>query len=169
MRVLIIHHLEPEWSEYYMALGNVTFDALCERTAMHINEGKYDRVILTQFRYDERMQAYPYDHIRHLVDDVHEYGFGLDLDCFGFDAETKSAIQEKLERGELHEVYPGNFIANGTWHCPVVPIDSWMVKLKEQNADVSLCGAFDGVCLSDMYCALSAIGIKFTRIESLIL
>lgn len=166
-KVLIIHHLEPEWSEAYMRVGGITFEKLCKKTAKHIKKSDYSRVILTQFNPIGLHESYPYEPLIGKIDEIHEYGYGWELESFNFiemDAET---VAESLENGELVCDQHGQYLTKGGYHSQVVLVDDWMFELAGHEVD--LCGAFDGECIEDMEIALAAAGVSFNRISKLII
>lgn len=166
-KVLIIHHLEPEWSEAYMRVGGITFEKLCKKTAKHIKKSDYSRVILTQFNPIGLHESYPYEPLIGKVDEVHEYGYGWELESFDFTETDSATASENLAKGEVvHDRY-GQGLAKGGYHSQVVLVDDWMFELA--GHEVYLCGAFDGECIEDMEIALSAAGVSFNRISKLII
>jgi hypothetical protein len=167
MNVLIIHHLEPTWSDSYIKVGGITFAELCEKVAQHIHEKDYDKVILTQFESIELTESWPYGPLIDLIDDKHEYGYGWELESFFFDDDELAAVKEKIDSGEIVLDKHGQKIVLGGYHSQVVLIEDWMERLK--GHDVSICGAFDGECIEDLEIALNASQVEFNRVAELII
>lgn len=144
--VLILHHLEPMWESGYKKLGT-SFDRMCEKVIDHLNDHRYKQLILTRFE-DSKLDQRHYE--AGLADvgmmiDVFEYGYGWD------------AAQLVMD--------PENFVEGG-YHSEAVLIADWLRHLPKSG--VYLAGAFDGECIEDMEIALSALRIKFHRVEDLI-
>lgn len=166
MKTLIIHHLERIWEESYMRIGGFSFEGLYELVREHIEENDYDRVILTQFEHTSLDREEGYASIAHLIDEVHEYGYGWELDG-QFDSQIADDIFAKFNNNEIFkDVFNQEWIQGGN-HSQIVLIDEWMRKLPKENVDI--CGAFDGECIEDLEIALTGAGVKFKRIEELII
>ena len=168
MKVLVIHHLEPTWSQAYINFGCTTFEELCEKTAAHIEASSYDKVILTQFEQTELENHYPYYPLIGLVNDIREYGYGWDAASMADedeDGEPEDVLAIIDEQGEYKDRFC-NVVCKGGNHSEVVLVDSWMRSLV--GCEVDICGAFDGECIEDLEIALSHLKIDFNRVESLI-
>lgn len=147
MKTLIIHHLEMTWQEGYKRLGT-SFDELARKTISHIKRAKYDRVILTQFESWRPLGEHYESGLVEFIDKWVEYGYGWSLD----DAND-------TDEESCHFVEGGN-------HSEMVMISDWMYSLRDDK--VRICGAFDGECIEDLEIALNGCGVKFERVESLI-
>ena len=182
MKILLIHHLEPTWSEAYMRVGGITFEKLCKKTAKHIKKNEYSKVILTQFEPIDLRECYPYEPLIGKIDEVHEYGYGWEVSMFadgdnGFTKElvcdasaeilTGDEVMERLEAGETYTNRWGVTITLGGNHSQVVEVPEWLSKLT--GHEVSLCGAFRGECIEDMEIALSAANVTFNLLNNLII
>jgi hypothetical protein len=146
MRVLIIHHLEPCWSDGYRKFGT-SFERLQEKFLDFLAENVFDKIILTRFEEfgADVSEGYSPEFLAQ-VTDFHSYAYGWDNEC---------AEQD-----------PSRFVDGGN-HSEKVLVDDWMLPLK-RAASVTISGAFDGECVEDLEIALRAIGIDFSREESLI-
>lgn len=145
MKVLILHHVEPMWAQALKRF-DTSFEALQEKILDFLAENVFDKIILTRF---EDWKACPsegyFPELLDKVSNVHEYAYGW-------------------EREEL-EAHPDLFCEGGT-HSGAVLLADWMIPLK--RADVTIAGAFDGECIEDLEIALTHLGVKFGREESLI-
>lgn len=151
--VLIIHHLEPEWEDAYRRF-DTSFDELQEKFIQYLNGHNYDKVILTRF--DDHRATIEDGYFPCLLDEidkVENYGYGWER------TEVDAQINGGRERSE-------NW-ADGGSHSEVVWLADFLKELKGNKLNIS--GAFDGECLEDLEVALSALSIKYKRIESLII
>lgn len=145
MKVLIIHHLEPMWSEGYEKFGT-TFERLQEKFIDFLSENSFDRVILTRFEdWGASVAEGYFPELLEHINVFHPYAYGWDNECAEND--------------------PERFCEGGS-HSEAVLIDDWMLPLK--RAAVTISGAFDGECIEDLEIALRHVGVNFTREESLI-
>lgn len=145
MRILILHHLEPCWSEGYKKFGT-SFERLQEKVVDFLRGSVFDKVILTRFEDMDicTSEGYSFE-FADLISDVREYGYGWPAEAL-------------LDM-------PDRFCAGGS-HSEAVLIDDWMLPLK--RATVTIAGAFDGECIEDLEIALRHLGVNFSREESLI-
>ena len=151
MKILIIHHLEPEWEIGFNKMMT-SFDDLQFKFLSHLRRVKYERVILTRFE-DYRLTDDYIPALREKIDKVENYGYGWE----------KSSIKEEIE---ACPEYPGNWTEDGN-HSEIVWLAPFIKELKGENVFVS--GAFSGECLEDLEIALTACDVKFKRVKSLIL
>ena len=157
-RVLILHHVEPCWETALKSYG-LTFDRLASKIVDHLRIAGYDRVILTQFEDIKPTEEHFYTGLTGWVDDWYEYGYGWEapkddyeaVECLG---NNKYRIWDQL------------WTDNTRGHSDIVLIPDWVQELK--NDKVFLAGAFDGECIADMQDALDAAGVRYTRVEELI-
>lgn len=168
MKVIIIHHVEPMWSEGLKSM-RVNIQDYLDDIMEHLKESNYDRVILTRFekmsidsfREDNdwfwRDYARFMDHELNCCYEVEEYGYGWDRAMF--DLDDSDELPVTLRHGEV--------ICEGGDHSEVVVVDTWMQELLE--SEVHIAGCFDTECIEDLEIALSHIGIDFKRIEALII
>lgn len=147
MKTLIIHHLEIGWESGYNSHGT-SFDELARKVISHIKRANYDRIILTQFENFNPQDEHYESGLVQFVTDWKDYAYGW----------TRDSISE-LE-------YTSGIFVDGGEHSEVVLIDEWMKELKDD--EVRICGAFDGECIEDLEIALVGCGVKFKRIEKLI-
>lgn len=145
MNVLIIHHLQPMWSDGLKKNHGLTSEQVMRRMAKFLRKTDYDKVILTQFDHWKP----DYEHIEtglaDLVDEWVEYGYGWDKNDF--------------------EQHPEIF-AKGNIHSEYVLIAEWMRNLKGHS--VTICGAFDSECIDDLQTALEHLEIEYQRLEEFI-
>ena len=147
MRVLIIHHLERCW-DLPMRRYGTSFEEQADKVLRHIEaqEPEYDRIILTRWEEPQLGQEHYDQGIAGYIDVVEEYGYGW----------------EKIPGEE------GIDWAEGGNHSRYVMLCPWMHELYNAKAQVDLCGAFDGECIEDMELALQAVGVKYKRLNHLI-
>ena len=144
MRTIILHHVETCWEASLRRIGGLSFDSFASKIAAHIRRAKYDRVILTRFEEDSLEDAHYESGLDKYISEVEEYAYGWSADMFD---------------------NPADYVEGGS-HSEVVWVPQWIKELPKK--EVYLCGAFDGECIEDMEIALSSCGIKFKRVESLI-
>lgn len=149
MKVLIAHHLETCWDGGLRMYGK-RFDVEANKLREHLEENEYDRVILTRFEGGELEDAHYDAGLHRHIDEVHEYAYGWEAD-------------QLVPYGE-----EGVDWTEGGQHSEVVMLTDWMHELRQRNAKVDLCGAFDGQCVEDMEIALDAVGVPVNRLEHLI-
>lgn len=142
MKVLIIHHLEPIWQDEYQKFGT-SFEELVEKFHEHLSNETYDLVILTRF--EEYRIGEDYWQIAQYIHSVETYAYGWEK-------------QNMLDN-------PDRFCEGGS-HSEAVLIEDWMHLA---DHDVYISGAFDGECIEDLEIALTHCGVKFSRIEALII
>lgn len=147
-KVLIMHHVEPMWSDAMQKNHCLTFYDLQERLLLALEGHSFDRIILTRFE-DYKLSPEYYPEFACLIDDVYDYGYGWEL----------NDEYEDLGDGRyhMHEC----FYCDGGIHSPVVLLADWMYELG--GDDVTICGAFDGECIEDLEIALDFIGVSYTR------
>lgn len=172
-KVLILHHVEPMWNDSLISKGGVSFDELQKNLAEHLEENKYDKVIVTRFE-EFKCEQETYYALYPYIDECETYGYGWDIEsCFYIDDEDTDdttlaleAIKERLENGDIVRNKYGTRFVNGGNHCEIVEIPDFLDDIK--TADVYLAGAFDGECIEDMEIAMQALKIDFTRLEQFI-
>lgn len=140
MKVLLIHHLEPCWSDALNRLTGRGFRDWAERLAEALDGHTFDRIILTQFEDNKPSEGHIETGLAQFVNTWHEYAYGWEKDCQKF--------------------FPGEYVEGGN-HSESVWTPDWLKALK--GASVTLCGAFDGECIEDMEIALRACNVKFKR------
>lgn len=145
MRILIIHHLQPMWSEGLRQFHGVTSEQVMRRMVKFLRKNPYDRVILTQYEHWEPSTEHVETGLDRHVNHWEEYGYGWTRTCL------------------LAE--PHRFAEGGT-HSEAVYLAQWMRDLKGHS--VSICGAFDGECIDDLETALNHLEIEFSRLEEFI-
>lgn len=143
MKILVIHHLQKIWHGY-------DFYDICQEAIEHIEDGRYDKVILTQFEVYGPSEEYYEAGIADYIDEWHNYDYGWILDGW-----TRKHYKKGVD-----------YCPGGT-HSQIVMLDDWIKDLK--GHDVYICGAFDGECLDDLETALEFLKIEYTRVEQLIL
>lgn len=144
-KILIIHHLEQEWESAYIKHGTSFFE-LSVNFIEHIENGEYDRVILTRFDDYSLGNEHQMSGIANYIDQVETYGYGWCND----DVLNDDTDEDWVEGG-THSEY--------VWLAP------WM---RDLNGEIFISGAFDGECVEDLEIALNALNIEFTRLEELI-
>lgn len=146
-KCLIIHHLETCWKDGYHNKGT-SFEELCEKVRTHIKRSNYNKVILTRFEDNRLEQEHLINGLTYTyIDDVHSYMYGW-------------------EEGNIQGEEGVDWVKGGN-HSDIVLLDYWMKPLN-QFKEVRICGAFDGECIEDLEIALSALNIKYKRLENLI-
>lgn len=146
MKILILHHVEEMWESGFLSYGT-SFEEVVQNILDHIENSEYDQIILTRFEDHELGIEHHKSGLSAYVDKVYPYMYGWE----------KSEVENN----------PHVKWVDGGSHSEVVPIDDWMEDLHDH--DVDLCGAFDGECIEDMEMALNGIGVRFNRLESLII
>lgn len=150
MKILLIHHLESCWESGYRKFGT-SFDELSEKVINHLEENKYDLVLLTRFEGFNFEDCHHYTGLSNYINKVEEYGYGWCRDMFDYDASPYKYGYDYTDGGN---------------HSEVVYLPEWLKEFC--NDEIYLCGAFDGECIEDMEIALEAIGINYKRVEELI-
>ena len=181
MKILLIHHLEPVWSDSYIKFGGLTFAELCEKAAEHIDEVGYDRVILTQYQHRPLAESYPYEPLIDKIHEIHQYLYGWHAMEFadgdngvtsdnvpeGYQILDTDEVLDLINAGHSYTNIHGTKICKGGFHSQVVIIEPWIEALK--GHDVFLCGAFEGECIEDMEVVLRFSDVTFTKVYSLII
>jgi hypothetical protein len=146
MTSIILHHVQSCWDDGFERL-NTSFEEVAYNIITHLRRNRYKQVILTLFeKYKLCEEHYEYG-FEHYVTDVFEYGYG-------WNEEDKTNTPSECEWCE------------GGAHSELVLIPDWLKQLKSKK--VKLAGAFDGECIEDMEIALTNVGAKWSRINSLI-
>lgn len=148
MRVLLIHHFETMW-ERGLKLFGYTFQQVGEMLLEHLGSHSYDRVILTRFDSNHLEDEHFDLGIDQYVDSVYEYAYGWEPSMFDPEEEGEKWVK-------------------GGFHSEAVYLADFLHELAYSNANVDLCGAFDGECIEDMEIALTALSIPFNRLNHLI-
>lgn len=168
MKVLIVHHLEPEWATHYPKCHpqGWEFYDFSEAVANHIVKENYDQVILTQFTYTRLYDCAEYFPLYDKITVQYEYGYGWDMNDARLDGRSFEGAYKQLDEMGYVIGDDGRTWARGGAHSELVLIDDWMETLPKNN--VHICGAFDGQCIEDLEKALEHLEIKYERIEELI-
>ncbi len=156
VRVLILHHVEPYWEEALRSKGT-SFEDMAIKAVRHIKKKRYDRVILTQFEGYRPTLAHYDTGLAKVVTEWQEYGYGWEF--------PQDEDAEYLGHS-LYLLHDQLWTDNTRGHSDFVLIPEWVQELK--NDKVFLAGAFDGECIADMQDALDAAGVRYTRVEELI-
>lgn len=164
MKVLIIHHLEPCWSSGYDNKGT-SFEELLDEFNSHLDDHKYDHVILTRFE-EPRLEYEIYGDFKHRINSNYVYGYAWDLYCIDPEPEKLEDLIEFEPKADLWLDHSGNLWTNGGHHSEIVSVPEWMIDLR--GCDVFISGAFDGECIEDLEIALDSLDIGYTRLENLI-
>ncbi len=148
-RILVLHHIEPTWESGIRAKG-VYPDEYLDRVIrfVRLNRRRYERIILTTLEGDD---GYP--ELRTLVDEVQDWSYAWE------DTPEASAEYTGLKLEDFIEVDTPHRVAY------IYPyIKDW----KDAGYTVTLAGAFEGECLTDMELTLRHLQIPVSRAESLI-
>lgn len=161
-RILIIHHLEPMWEDGYRNHGT-SFEILKEDFTFHLEENHYDKVILTRFE-DFDMSYSEYDQLVDCVDQVETYDYGWYLDML--DVEDLDELQRLSKYPEVYQAEDCSLWTSGGIHSEIVWVAEWMLELVDKEVYIS--GAFRGECMEDLEIALEALGVRYKRLDELI-
>jgi len=161
-KILIIHHLEPMWENGYKDHGT-SFEILKEEFTFHLEENHYDKVILTRFE-DFDISYSEYDQLVDYVDQVQVYDYGWCLDML--DVEDLDDLQRLSKYPEVYQAEDCSLWTSGGNHSEIVWVAEWMLELVDKEVYIS--GAFDGECVEDLEIALEALGVKYRRLNELI-
>lgn len=162
MKVLIIHHVQPRW-DYSLRKFGTSFDEMLEKVNDHLCSTNYNEVIVTNFKsYEIEPEQ---DFVRWSMVDNYDYGWDMEVVHEGEESAIKQ-VNADFANGHIYTDVHGRRWAEGGLHSEAVIIPDWFDRIV--NSEVYLCGAFDGECIEDMEIALRSFGIKFHRLNELI-
>ncbi len=142
MKILILQHIEPLWEEKF------NIDELINNVIKHINRSKYDKVILTTLEYTGG-----YEELKPFIDMEKEFSYAWENP----ETEKEWYKNNNIDTKDIIEV--------STPHGWAYLYD-WIKRLKGHK--VSVCGGYDGECLTDLQDILTYLNIPFKRVESCI-
>lgn len=151
-KILWIHHLQEMWQEGYISMGTC-LETLVEKTAEHIENEDYDRIVLTMFEHwQPQIEHHPlieaaYSKGLHI--EFKEFGYGWSRDMFDENDTTELILGTR----DYHE------------YDDVIPIEDFLYDF--QNNQVDLCGAFLGECLKDAQTVLEHLNVNFKTLYNL--
>jgi hypothetical protein len=162
MKTLFLHHFEEYWSVGLAKFGT-TFDEELLKVMDYLHHENIDKIIITRFEHDnfgiEHEPLLALCHEKGIIAFCHEYGYAWERFPYGEEDETPYKDQD----------------LNKTWcqgqrdhhtENDVLEIHEWMHDLK--NDQISLGGAFEDECISDIKAVFEALNIKYECVDGLI-
>lgn len=141
MRVLVLHHIEPQWREFFNE------EDLFRNLFRHLSRNRYDRVILSTHA------GVIYPELRPVITDSFEW------DYYWEDPRLEEYKAWYAEYGyDISDVIPVSTVHGWTYLYP------WMKNLRGHL--VTVAGGLRTECLRDFEEALQHLGIKFKKLES---
>ncbi len=140
MRVLLIHHVEPEYRDFFNE------EDFFRDLAANIDANGYDRIILTT------ISGIVYPELRRLISEEHEW------DYYWERPDDPEYFTWYEERGyDRADVIPSPTVHGFTY------LYDYLKSLIGHA--VTIAGGLRGECLLDLETALAHLGIPFTRLE----
>lgn len=145
MKVLVIHHLQSDFADGIQDMFGLHIETVMERLTKFIRKAGFDYVIATLYASHQPQMVHITSGLISYVNRWVNYDFGW-------------------EEGEL--AGQGIECAPSWGSSQEVPIERWMKDLRGHS--VTICGCFDGGCLTDLESALNFLDIEFNRLEQFI-
>lgn len=141
MRVLILHHIEPQWREFFNE------EDLFRNLFRHLRRKRYDRIILTT------QAGVIYPELEPVITEWHEW------DYYWEDPGCEEYKAWYAEHGyDISDVIPVSTVHQWTY------LYEWIKDL--HGHQLTIAGGLREECLRDFEEALLHLGIKFRRLES---
>ncbi|MFL6284479.1 MAG: hypothetical protein ACJ74Q_15145 [Pyrinomonadaceae bacterium] len=140
MKILILHHIEPEYSDFFNE------EDYFRHLFNHLSKRAYDRIILTT------LSGIVYPELRNVISDEYEWNY------YWEDPDDPAYRTWYEEYG----YDPADIIPSPTVHQRTY-LYEWIKNLK--GHDVTLAGGLREECLLDFETALTHLGIPFVRLE----
>lgn len=140
MKVLVLHHIEPEYQDFFNS------EDLFRELFKHLRRDTYDRIILST------LSGIIYPDLRGTITEHREWDYLWESP---FDAEYESWYSEYGY--DRNDVIPVPTVHKWTY------LYDWIKSLKGHA--VTVASGLRGECLLDLETALSHLGISFTRLE----
>lgn len=140
MKILILHHIEPEYRDFF------NDEDLFRELFRHLRRQTYDRIVLTT------ISGRVYTELEAVISEHREW------DYYWEDPTDEAYALWYSERGyDRADVIPAPTVHGWTY------LYDWLKDLRSHA--VTIAGGLRGECLLDLETALAHLGISFTRLE----
>lgn len=173
--VLWGHHVDPHWDVTLREHGT-SFDEVQCKIIQQLSKEKYDKVVITMFGgnysriYSEPSLMGAYEEHFELIEFCSENDIEINFFEYGYAWYRDASEDEEDESFPLSEFGSNWILGTRDYHDnekDVLFIDDFQKEFKQNNDNVSLCGAFEDECLLDAETVLDHLNINWNKIQHL--